>query len=151
LRSGLPTQLPLRLSANLITGIKMRTCYLSGWRSGIWERFIPDLPEGQSYKYHIQGFKGITLDKGDTFANLWEGTASVTHIMKYRWNDDEWMHNRKKYNSLKAPWSIYEVHLASWMRPDRNDPETYYTYQQFIERLVPNIGEPVMYLIHPWM
>ena len=37
--------------------------------------------------------------------------------MQYKWNDITWMDKRKKNNSLKAPWSIYEVHLASWMRP----------------------------------
>jgi 1,4-alpha-glucan branching enzyme len=37
---------------------------------------------------------------------------------------------RKKHNSLDAPWSVYEVHLASWMRPDKNDEERYNTYDQ---------------------
>jgi len=113
-------------------------------RSGIWEGFIPDLTEGLSYKYHIHGYKGIALDKGDPFANLWEvrpGTASITHTMDHDWKDDEWMKKRKKNNSLKSPWSIYEVHLASWMRTDKNDPETYYTYKQFEERLVPYVKE----------
>ena len=28
---------------------------------------------------------------------------------------------RKKNNALNAPWSVYEVHLASWMRPEKNN------------------------------
>ena len=32
--------------------------------SGIWEGFIPNLQKGESYKYHIHGFKGVPLDKG---------------------------------------------------------------------------------------
>ena len=31
--------------------------------SGIWEGFIPDLPKGEVYKYHIHGFQGKKLDK----------------------------------------------------------------------------------------
>ena len=52
-----------------------------------------------------------------------------------------WMKTRKKHNSLDAPWSVYEVHLASWMRPDKNDEETYNTYDQIRERLVPYVKE----------
>ena len=49
------------------------------------------------------------------------------------------MRRRKKFNSLNAPISIYEVHLASWMRPDKNDEETYNTYQQTADLLVPYV------------
>ncbi len=49
--------------------------------------------------------------------NFWEKrphTASITWDMYYEWKDEEWMKKRKKHNSLDAPWSVYEVHLASW-------------------------------------
>ena len=46
-----------------------------------------------------------------------------------------WMKHRKKNNALNAPWSVYEVHLASWMRPDKYDEESYNTYEQITERL----------------
>jgi 1,4-alpha-glucan branching enzyme len=59
--------------------------------------------------------------------------------MYYEWKDDEWMNKRKENNSLESPWSVYEVHLASWMRPDKNDEETYNTYDQIRERLVPYV------------
>ena len=68
-------------------------------------------------------------------------TASITWDLQYNWNDEEWMTARKKHNSLNAPWSIYEVHLTSWMRPDKNDEETYNTYEQITERLVPYVSE----------
>jgi 1,4-alpha-glucan branching enzyme len=51
------------------------------------------------------------------------------------------MKKRKKKNALDAPWSVYEVHLASWQRPDKNDEETYNTYEQITERLVPYVKE----------
>ena len=61
--------------------------------------------------------------------------------MYYEWKDEEWMKKRKKHNSLDAPWSVYEVHLASWQRPDKNDEESYNTYDQITERLVPYVKE----------
>jgi 1,4-alpha-glucan branching enzyme len=112
--------------------------------SGIWEGFIPHVPKGTSYKYHIHGFQGVQLDKGDPYANYWEQrpkTASRTWQMPYEWNDREWMRTRKKHNSLDAPWSVYEVHLASWMRPDKNDEERYNSYDFLRENLVPYVKE----------
>ena len=38
------------------------------------------------------------------------------------------MDEKRKKNNLNAPWSVYEVHLASWMRPDKYDEESYNTY-----------------------
>lgn len=112
--------------------------------SGIWEGFIPNVLEGEAYKYHIHGFNGIKLDKGDPFAHFWEKrpfTASITWQTNYEWKDQEWMKNRKNKNSLKSPYSVYEVHLASWMRPDKNDEESYNTYEQIAERMVPYVKE----------
>ncbi|MES2374812.1 MAG: 1,4-alpha-glucan branching protein GlgB [Bacteroidota bacterium] len=112
--------------------------------SGIWEGFIPNIGAGEAYKYHIHGFKGIKLDKGDPFAHFWEKrpfTASITWQTDHEWKDAEWMKTRKKHNALSSPWSVYEVHLASWMRPDKHDEETYNTYTQITERLVPYVKE----------
>lgn len=113
-------------------------------KSGIWEGFIPHFKLGEAYKYHIIGYAKRKLDKGDPFANFWEKrpqTASITWDMYYEWKDDTWMKSRKKKNALDAPWSVYEVHLASWQRPDANDEETYNTYDQITERLVPYVKE----------
>ena len=112
--------------------------------SGIWEGFIPNFKKGDAYKYHIKGYKGVAIDKGDPYANYWEvrpQTASKSWNMQYNWDDGEWMKKRKKHNALDAAWSVYEVHLASWMRPDKNDEETYNSYQQITERLVPYVSD----------
>ncbi|CAN5436129.1 1,4-alpha-glucan branching protein GlgB [soil metagenome] len=112
--------------------------------SGIWEGFIPGVAAGESYKYHIHGFNGIRLDKGDPFCHLWEKrplTASITWGTFHDWQDDEWMSKRGEHNKLNAPWSVYEVHLASWMRPDKFDEESYNTYGQITERMVPYVKE----------
>ena len=113
-------------------------------RSGIWEGFIPDLPKGEAYKYHIHGYKGRKLDKGDPYGNFWElrpQTATITWDMTYQWGDNDWMKTRKKHNSLEAPWSVYEMHLHSWMRPDKHNEEAYNTYDQIKARLIPYLKE----------
>ena len=51
------------------------------------------------------------------------------------------MKKRKKNNALDAAWSVYEVHLASWMRPVKNNEESLNSYQQITERLVPYVKE----------
>jgi 1,4-alpha-glucan branching enzyme len=108
-------------------------------QSGIWEGFIPNVSRGEVYKYHIHGFAGSVLDKGDPYAHFWEqrpGTASITWNFEYEWKDAKWMSVRKKHNALNAPYSVYEVHLASWMRPDRKDEERYLTYDELSDKLV---------------
>ena len=112
--------------------------------SGIWEGFIPGVEKGTQYKYHIHGYRGVVTEKGDPYGNFWEtrpATATITWDLSHTWNDKVWMKERKKHNSLKSPWSVYEVHLASWMRPDRNNEESYNTYEFFAERLVEYVKE----------
>ena len=112
--------------------------------SGIWEGFIPDVLQGEAYKYHIKGFEGAEIDKGDPYAHFWEKrphTASIVWDVNYNWNDEKWMRKRKKHNALTSPYSVYEVHLASWMRPVKDDEESYNSYGQITERLVPYVKE----------
>jgi 1,4-alpha-glucan branching enzyme len=113
-------------------------------KSGIWEGFIPHFKLGEAYKYHIIGYAKRKIDKGDPFANFWEKrpqTASITWDMFYEWKDEDWMKKRKEHNSLDAPWAVYEVHLASWQRPDKNDEESYNSYDDIKDRLVPYVKE----------
>ncbi|MEO8569436.1 MAG: 1,4-alpha-glucan branching protein GlgB [Ginsengibacter sp.] len=111
-------------------------------KSGIWEGFIPGIQEYASYKYYIEGFENSKLYKGDPYANHWElrpGTASKTIELDHEWKDDTWMEQRSKQNSLDAPWSVYEVHLASWMRPYPYSEESLNSYAETTKRLVPYV------------
>jgi 1,4-alpha-glucan branching enzyme len=112
--------------------------------SGIWEGFIPNCKRGEVYKYSIKGYHDKMMQKGDPFAHYWEKkplTASISWNFEYEWKDDSWMQNREKHNSLQSPFSVYEVHLASWMRPDPCNEESYYNYWEIAERLVPYVKE----------
>ena len=89
--------------------------------SGIWEIFIPEVGEGTRYKFEIRpGHGGTRLLKSDPYAFRTEvppATASVVHdLAHFRWSDEKWMTERASRNVEREPWSVYEVHLASWRR-----------------------------------
>ena len=113
-------------------------------KSGIWEGFIPGCKRGEVYKYSIHGFEGKIMQKGDPYAHFWEKkplTASITWNFEYNWSDLSWMESREKHNSLQSPYAVYEVHLASWMRPEPFDEESYFSYWQIAQRLVPYVKQ----------
>ncbi len=88
--------------------------------SGIWELFVPNIGEGQKYKYRVRMMDGQVVDKTDPFgffAELPPRTASiVSSLDRYEWQDTSWMDRRKSENQLDKPISIYEVHLGSWRK-----------------------------------
>ena len=109
--------------------------------SGLWELFIPDLPEGTLYKYEIRSREhDAPLTKADPYAfasELRPRTASVVHdLSKYTWHDAAWMAARSGWDPLTAPLSIYEVHLGSWMRVPEED-NRWLTYRELAEKLIP--------------
>ena len=67
---------------------------------GIYELFVPDIGEGELYKFLIETQSGQKLYKADPFANSAEfrpGTASkIADISKIRWSDSTWMTAREK-------------------------------------------------------
>ncbi len=89
--------------------------------SGIWEAFVAGIGPGTLYKYHIVSRDGAyTVDKSDPYAFHCEQpprTASVVWDLAYEWGDEGWRDSRARTNALDAPWSIYELHLGSFMRP----------------------------------
>lgn len=98
--------------------------------SGIWEGFIPNIEKGTKYKYKIHSHHNdIKTEKADPFARRCEhppNTASIVWDTNYSWKDQKWMESRKKSNQLNQPFSVYEVHLGSWMFNNKeNRPLTY--------------------------
>jgi 1,4-alpha-glucan branching enzyme len=109
--------------------------------SGIWEGFIPNVGNGEVYKYFINSNTGEDLEKSDPFALRWEIpplTGSIIADTFYEWKDTDWMANRYKHNALDKPYSVYEVHLGSWAR-DFEKPDEFYTYEQLADMLVPYV------------
>jgi len=112
--------------------------------AGIWEIFIPELPQGTLYKYMVHGYFGQRIQKTDPFAFAMEyrpRTASVVwDIDQYEWHDQEWLEKRAHWIPFDHPISIYEVHLGSWMRmPEEGN--RWLTYREVAERLVTYVKE----------
>ena len=93
--------------------------------SGIWEGFIPDVTHGELYKYKIYShIDGRVTEKADPYARYCEHppkTASIVWEASHKWKDAKWLKKRVKHNNLKAPFSVYEVHLGSWKRKLENN------------------------------
>ena len=106
--------------------------------SGIWEGFIPSVAQGACYKYHIRSHHhGYEVEKADPCGFHFETpprTGSKVWPLDYTWNDATWMRERGKHNALQAPISIYELHLASFMRVPE-DGNRSLSYRELAPRL----------------
>ncbi len=110
--------------------------------SGIWEGFIPNIGQGDKYKFHIRARNGYRIDKADPYGTHHQtppATASIVWPLDYQWDDDNWMQDREGRSSHDAPISIYEVHLGSWIREseDLGGPLTY-------RELAPRLAEYIL-------
>ncbi len=107
-------------------------------QSGIWEGFIPGVKHGTLYKYHVHSRVTRTgADKADPFAVFAEQPprqASIVWDLTYDWGDEDWMRNRSRANGRQSPWSVYEVHLGSWMRVPEEE-NRWLTYRELAPRL----------------
>jgi 1,4-alpha-glucan branching enzyme len=111
--------------------------------AGYWEIFLPDLGQGDRYKFEVIGAHGETVLKADPcgrYAETPPQTASIVwHRDDYAWTDEVWMATRADSGQwLHQPMSVYEVHLGSWQRAP-NGPLL--TYREMAARLVPYVKE----------
>jgi len=87
--------------------------------TGVWEIFIPDITDGEAYKFELLDHAGNALpQKADPFgfgAEHPPKTASIVRDLKsYNWSDSAWMSKREAQQRIDQPISIYEVHTGSW-------------------------------------
>ena len=112
--------------------------------SGIWEIFIPNLGEGELYRFEIHGADGNLHVKIDPLAKLAEvrpATASITtHLDGYEWGDDLYMKTHWATKVFGSPMNIYEVHAGSWRRDPAN-PDRFLNWDELAERLIPYLKE----------
>lgn len=104
--------------------------------SGIWELFVPNISDGNRYKFQILGRDGIWRQKADPCAFATEippANGSVVFTSAYQWNDSAWLAKRATTDALSAPMSIYEVHLGSWRAG--------LSYRQLADELVDYLAE----------
>jgi len=101
-------------------------------QTGVWEIFIPEVAEGEPYKFELLGHKGNLLpQKADPFgfgAEHPPRTASVVRRLRdHDWKDGSWMSTREARQKIDQPISVYEAHLGSWKRvpEEGNRPLSY--------------------------
>ena len=112
--------------------------------SGVWELFIPGLPEGETYKYEIKTMDSLILLKCDPYGHFSEMrpmTASIVcDIDTYNWGDAEWLTDRQHKDLHQSPVSIYEVHLGSWRRKGEYGKD-FLTYRELAHELIAYVKE----------
>ncbi|MBI4443620.1 MAG: 1,4-alpha-glucan branching protein GlgB [Acidobacteria bacterium] len=113
--------------------------------SGIWELFLPEIGEGEAYKYEVLSRSDPPLQlKADPcgfHAEMRPRTASIVfNLNRYQWQDSQWMAERARRDLLQAPLSVYEVHLGSWKRVPEED-NRFLTYRELAHELVPEVKE----------
>jgi 1,4-alpha-glucan branching enzyme len=105
---------------------------------GVWELFLPHVTQGAAYKYYVKGrMLGLRQLKCDPYGFAAEvppkQASLVWDIRGYSWGDGKWMEERAHKTWLEEPWSVYEVHLESWMRGPGHRP---LTYRELADKLI---------------
>lgn len=107
---------------------------------GIWEIFLPDVPEFFSYKYSIETCNNRIVMKSDPYGYHMETRPNTAtkyiDISGYKWNDAKWYEEKKKKNVYKSPMNIYEVQLNSWRQYQDGSP---FSYLKFAEEIIPHL------------
>ena len=106
--------------------------------NGVWELFIPGIGANILYKFEIRNRdSGDIFVKSDPYGQGFEHrpqtSSYVVAKQGHPWQDDEWISARVKRDWLHAPMSIYEVHLGSWMRDEKDQ---FLNYRELAEKLV---------------
>lgn len=110
---------------------------------GIWEGFVTEAKQYDSYRFAVEQADGNIAYKSDPFALHAETppcNASKLFDFSYVWSkgDREWMDRRSCLNPFVNPMNIYEINAGSWRRyPDGNK----YGYRKLAEELIPYLQD----------
>ena len=112
---------------------------------GYWVLCVPELVEGERYKYQIKDARGHDLPhKADPLgfsAEQYPSHASkVYNHDNYEWGDSTWM-SKRSVNKYETPMSVYEVHLGSWKRPGDDSDARYLSYRELADDLIGYVSD----------
>ncbi|MCX6893216.1 MAG: 1,4-alpha-glucan branching protein GlgB, partial [Verrucomicrobia bacterium] len=97
--------------------------------SGVWEIFVPGVGEGAHYKFEVLNAHGKIVLKTDPYGFFFEtapkNAAIVWNNRKFAWTDEAWLAQRRLHDPLRAPLSIYELHLGSWRKKSASESPGY--------------------------
>ena len=111
-------------------------------KKGIWSIFVPNMEEGEKYKYAIMSPSDNIVYKADPYAICSEVRPNTASIVckpeKFTWEDRNWIAKRKRRNLFTTAMNIYEVHLGSWKRKEDG---SFYTYDELANMLPEYVEE----------
>ena len=119
---------------------------------GIYDIFIPGLGENELYKFELKSIKGELLLKADPYAfysELRPNNANLVYNLdNFTWHDETWLNNRdtmmeSSKDGTEYPLNIYEVHLGSWLKKEREKDENgndifgseFYNYRDIAKKI----------------
>jgi 1,4-alpha-glucan branching enzyme len=112
--------------------------------SGVWEIFIPGLGEGTHYKFEVRDVYGKIGMKSDPYGFFFEKAPNNASIVwsnrKFKWTDDAWLGQRRQRDPLRAPLSIYELHLGSWRQTAAGESPGYRALAEPLIQYVKQLG-----------
>lgn len=107
--------------------------------SSVWQVFVPDLAEWESYRYLIEDFRGNILYKSDPYAFYSEtrpsSASKLFDIDQLNWTDLWWM--RERDENFESPMNIYEVYAGGW----KKNGKYFYTYPDLERELIPYVKD----------
>ena len=117
--------------------------WLKSSDNGVWHGTLKGVIPGTRYKFAVRTQSGHLLEKADPvafYSEMRPHTASIVWSLRdFQWHDAEWLQRRAGTDWLRAPVSIYEVHLGSWKRP--KDGRTFFNYRELAHSLADYIAE----------
>ena len=110
--------------------------------SEVWEAFIENAKEFDTYKYAVSGCDGKLHMKADPYGTHMENAPStgskVFSIDDYKWSDSKWIKAKANKNIYDSPMNIYEVHINSW---DKCSDGEYFSYVDFAQKIIPYLKD----------
>ncbi|MDE6742753.1 MAG: 1,4-alpha-glucan branching protein GlgB [Lachnospiraceae bacterium] len=89
------------------------------YNTGIFELFLPDVKEGEKYKYAVLMRGGIASFRTDPYSVLQElrpdCASIITSLKGFKWQDEAWLKERKAKNIHELPMNIYECKLGAFL------------------------------------
>lgn len=84
--------------------------------AGVWELFIPDIGNGEMYKYEIRTRNGEVVLRTDPFAFCTEARPKTAAIIgepsdPFAWGDADWLQGRRATAYRERPLSVYVLDL----------------------------------------
>ena len=113
--------------------------------SGMWEIFVPDLPDGTCYKYEVRTHDGHLRRRpiptpADSRCRRTPRRSSGTDG-GYQWGDDDWMRDRPSLQRLARPADVGLRGAPRLVAARAREGNRYLTYRELAETLVPYVRE----------